>query len=349
MAHLHMQHHPNNKQTPASRFQLYQSGKFSLLLSILILVGWFLVLGVVFTGRQQISDWIALRNYQPPATIAALATQDTMTDKSRNIFYVNKPAITQKSDFNASCPSSSREQTIVLGCYRSNQAGIYLLNVDDARLNGVVQVTAAHEMLHAAYDRLSGSERQRVDAMLMDFYKTVTDQRIRQTIDGYRVSEPNDVVNEMHSIFGTEITDLPPGLEAYYSQYFTNRKQIAQFADQYEQEFSSRKTQVEEDDKQLTGLKKQISDTEANLKQQQTDITTSRQHLESLQASGDIASYNAGVPGYNKQVSDYNAGVQSVQRLVDQYNTLVVARNAVASEITALTDALSSSVAPIQK
>jgi hypothetical protein len=344
-----MRHHPNRKQTQASRFQLHQSGKFSLLLSLLILVGWFLVLGVVFTQRQQISDWIALRGYDAPSNISALATQDTMTDKSRNIFYVNKPAVIQKSNFNASCPSSSREQTIVLGCYRSNQAGIYLLSVDDPRLNGVVQVTAAHEMLHAAYDRLSSGERQHVDIMLTDFYKTLTNQRIRQTIDGYRITEPNDVVNEMHSIFGTEITDLPPGLESYYSQYFTNRKQIAGFADQYEQEFSSRKALVDQDDKQLAALKKQINESEASLKQQQADITATRQHLESLQSSGDIPAYNAGVPGYNKQVSDYNTGVQAVQGLVDRYNALVVARNAVASEITALSQALSSNVAPIQK
>src|SRR5206468_584885 len=127
------------------------------------------------------------------------------------------------------------------------------------RLSGVEEVTSAHEMLHAAYDRLSTKERNRVDELLQNYYDhQLTDQRIRATIDAYKASEPNDLQNEMHSIFGTEIATLPPELENYYSQYFADRSKVTTLAGEYEQEFTSRKTEIQSYDTQLDGLRAQI-------------------------------------------------------------------------------------------
>ena len=36
----------------------------------------------------------------------------------------------------------------------------YIYNVNDERLNGLKEVTAAHEMLHAAYERLPESDKK---------------------------------------------------------------------------------------------------------------------------------------------------------------------------------------------
>ena len=72
----------------------------------------------------------------------------------------------------------------MLGCYHSNQDGIFLYNVQDARLAGVQQVTAAHEMLHAAYDRLSTKDKNYVDGLLMDYLQErPQDQRIIDTMN----------------------------------------------------------------------------------------------------------------------------------------------------------------------
>ena len=140
----------------------------------------------------------------------------------------------------------------MLGCYHSGQSGIFVLDVTDSRLDGVEQVTAAHEMLHAAYDRLSRSERSKVDAMLEDYYKNdLKDQRIVETINAYKKSEPKDVVNEMHSIFATEIASLPAPLEKYYQRYFTDRGQIVANAERYKSEFTSRQEAIVGYDAQL--------------------------------------------------------------------------------------------------
>lgn len=314
--------------------------------AVVVLLLLLAVLGGMVFERQNFLDWWHLRNYQAPAAVAQLASADTMTSYARKVFYVNEPQLEAKSNF-TQC-SANKEQTIVLGCYHGGQSGIYVLSVDDPRLTGVEQVTSAHEMLHAAYDRLSARERQKVNAMLQDYYDhDLHDQRVIDTIALYKKSEPKDVVNEMHSIFGTEVASLPAPLEQYYAQYFTNRGAITTFAAQYQGEFTSRQAAIKNADDQLASLKAQIDSTEADLRSRQAALSALGKQLDASRAAGDIAAYNAGVPVYNRQVAAYNGEVDTVKSLIARYNDLVGQRNAIAAETQQLTDEISSQVAPI--
>lgn len=320
------------------------------LIAVSVLLIWALALGAAAANRQNIYDWFKLQDYHAPAAVAALAQQDTMTGYGSKVFYVNHPQLDNKSTFSHACPNNGGEQTIVLGCYHPGQSGIYLLSVTDSRLNGVEQVTAAHEMLHGAYERLSSSDRKHVDAMLLDYYNhDLHDQRIRDTIAAYKKSEPNDVVNEMHSVFGTEIPQLTPELEQYYKRYFTDRSQVAAFAAQYQNEFTSRQAIVTEDDAKLAALLSQIHAQENDLQAKQGQINSTQARLLAQKNSGDITGYNAGVPGYNSLIDAYNAEVQTVRSQVDEYNRLVNERNAVALEENQLVKALSTNATPIQQ
>ncbi|HEX9153253.1 MAG TPA: hypothetical protein VF809_00350, partial [Candidatus Saccharimonadales bacterium] len=122
----------------------------------------------VWIRKDQIADWWRLRNYRASLEVAVLATDTTMTGWGQNLFYINHPTLEGKEAFNKHC-SNYGEETAVLGCYLGNRQGIYLYAVTDSRLEGVRQVTAAHEMLHQAYDRLSSKERKRVGKLLWDF------------------------------------------------------------------------------------------------------------------------------------------------------------------------------------
>ncbi|HEY5152347.1 MAG TPA: hypothetical protein VII55_00060, partial [Candidatus Saccharimonadales bacterium] len=193
--------------------------------------------------------------------------------------------------------------------------------------------TAAHEMLHGAYDRLSGPEKAKVDTMLLDYYNhDLTDQRIRDTIAAYRKTEPHDVVNEMHSVFGTEVANLPAGLQQYYTRYFTDRSKVTDYAAQYQAVFTSRQAAVTQDDARLSALKQQIDSAEADLKNKLAAIQSGQSNLNALRGSGDVRGYNAGVPSYNALIDNYNTEVSGLQNLVSQYNSLVASRNAVALE-----------------
>lgn len=316
---------------------------------LFLLVTWGLMALIVFK-QQDITDWWRLRNYTAPPPVAQLATDTTMTPYARKVFFVNTPDLSDKAAFGKNCPGNGGEETIVLGCYRSGQHGIFLLDVTDERLQGVEQVTAAHEMLHAAYDRLSGEERRKVDAMLLAYYENeLHDTRVRATVDSYKSTEPNDLLNEMHSIFATEIVELPAGLEKHYQRFFTNRKQVVGFAARYQAEFTSRKEARERYDAQLRGLKQQITEAEADLQRQQAAIDAREAALLQARGSGNTQAYNAGVPAYNGLIDAYNNEVQVVRRLIEQYNALVAERNAIALEESQLANELSPSAETIKQ
>lgn len=299
---------------------------------------------VIWTQRWNIYDTLRLRGYQPPAQIAQLATDTALNDKSRRLFYVYHPALEEKQAFNDNCKST--EKTIILGCYVSG-TGIYLYNVTDARLNGVVQVTAAHETLHAAYERLDGKEKQRVNGLIDDAYAKVTSQRIKDTIEDYR-RHGADITNELHSILGTEVRSLPAELEQHYARYFTNRLKVVEYSEKYEQVFTERKQKVAEADRQLEALKQQINAGEANLDALSQELKNERARLDRLLASKDYAAYNAAVPGFNSRVNAYNAQVGQVRRLIDQFNALVAERNSIAAEENDLYKAIDSRPSTIE-
>jgi hypothetical protein len=306
----------------------------SLALSLLLLSS----VGFLWVHKWDVYDTLRLRNYQPSAEIEKLAIDTTMKDRARRLFYVYYPKLEDKATFNSSCSNS--ERTIVLGCYVSRQ-GIHLYNVTDPRLEGVIEVTSAHEMLHAAYERLGSSEKGNVNNLLNHAYDNVKDERIRQNIDDYRNNGAN-VSNELHSILGTEVRNLPQELEQYYARYFQNRLAVVEFSEKYEQAFTQRKEQVAAADKKLQTLQQQIDDVQHTLASQKETLNSSRAHLDSLLSSKQYEAYNNGVPGFNAQVNAYNTQVRYISQLIDQYNALVSQRNAIAVEEGELVKAIDS-------
>lgn len=303
----------------------------------------------VLTNQQYIRDEISLYGYEPSQEVKSLAEQTSMTDSARRVFYVNHPSIEAKPSFVSAC-NANREHTIVLGCYHSKQAGIYILDVTDERLLGVKPVTAAHEMLHAEYDRLSYSERNRIDNLLQDYYQNqLKDDRIKQTIEAYRTTEPNDLINEMHSIFATEISNLPNELEAYYQRYFNNRQAVVALAESYQAEFVSRQAKVAEYDQQLKEWLPQIEAENAYLDAESKAIEQQRMQMENWKQNANTRAYNAAVPAYNARVNNYNARVVEQRKLVQKYNDLVEVRNNLQVEVDELIQAISSSNIPVTK
>ena len=301
------------------------------------------LLAVAWVQREAIYDWARLYNYQAPPAIAQLATDATMTDSARRMYYVNHPGLKDKSTFGDYCDSPT-EQSVVLGCYKGGQRGIYLLDVSNAELAGIKQVTAAHEMLHAAYDRLSPSERTRIDRLLQDYYNNqLQDQTIKDTVDGYRKSEPDDLVNEMHSIFGTQVANLPTELEDYYKQYFSDRAKLVSYYNAYDKAFSGRQAKIKEYDNQLQAWKGQIDSLEKDLTSQESSLNAQRSALNAQRSRGDYEAYNSGVDSYNAAVVAFNADLAQLKRLVNSYNDMINQRNAIAFEEQQLMESLNTS------
>ena len=297
-------------------------------------------LGVVLAKQRTIGDWWRLRGYKPPVAVVQLANEDTMTAYTRHLFYLNKPELLGTvSSFRLDCPENA--STIVLGCYHPDQDGIFVYNVPDPSLAGVTQVTAAHEVLHAVYARLSTSDHNTLDTELENYYKHgLSDSRVAAEVKLYQQTEPSDVMDEMSCTFGTEVANLPPSLAAYYQRYFTNRSAIVAYEQQYETEFTSRQNTVTADDQQLATQKQHITDEESTLSAELSTIDATQITMNNLLAANQPAAYNADVPGFNASVDSYNAGVNQLQADIAAYNQLVVTRNQVAGQLTTLDKAL---------
>jgi hypothetical protein len=283
---------------------------------------------------QALQDWSKLRNYSPPAQVSQLSTQDTMTPVAQHLFYLNHPQlVADKANFRQNCPQA--EQTIVLGCYHSTQDGIFVFNAGDPRLNGITQVTAAHETLHAAYDRMSQKDKNNVDSLLQNFYNTgLTDKRIKDTIAAYQKTEPHDVVNEMHSIFGTEVANLPAPLEEHYKKYFDNRQAVVAFSNQYESVFIQNQNRLNTLKSQIDTIKSQLDIQKQDIQDQQNALENQRSQMQSELADGQNDRYNSQVGAYNSKVSvlkseiaSYNSKVSQLNDLVTEYNQIAYTQN----------------------
>jgi len=310
------------------------------LLAAIAAGGWF-----VYFHHQDIIDWWRLNHYTPPAAIAQLANDTTMVGRGRDLFYVSDPQIEDRSAFNQNCNTTTSEQGAVLGCY--SRQSIYIFDVNDPRLPGVQQVTAAHETLHAIYERLDDATKNRVNSMLQaELAKYQNDADLQATIALYNKTEPGELLNEMHSILGTEYGNLSPELEQYYQQYFTNRAKIVAYAQSYKQVFTESKQRIATYQAQLTSLKARIDANTAELNTQAIALKNDDIELTQLRNTN-VDAYNQAVPTYNAKVQAYNQLAQSTQALINQYNAIVAQYKSEIALQTDLTHSLDSKYQPL--
>lgn len=299
----------------------------------------------VIVNRQAVIDWARLVTYTPNAEVKALADNTQLEKRARDLFYASDPQVQDSAPFNASC--SSNEQTIVLGCYKAQR--IYLFNIKDERFNGIKEVTAAHEMLHAAYERMDEATRRKVDAMLRPLVENMKDPRLLELVELYNRTEPGELYNEMHSILGTEAAELTPELETYYKQYFKDRSVVVRYAGQYQAIFTESKNKIEEYDRQLSDLKPQIDQNNGTLQRMQGELESQNNQLNQYRSRNQISQYNQLVPTYNAEVAEFNALIETTRGLVSRYNKLVEERNNQVAAQTNLYDSINSNYQPATK
>lgn len=315
---------------------------YGLLITILALIA----AGLYY--RYDIQDWLRLRGYQPAAEIVQIADRTTMQDSSRRVFYANRPVIADRELFNEHCRDN--EHSIVLGCYLPGQRGIYILDVTDERLSGIEEVTAAHELLHAVYERLSSKERQRIDDLTQNVFDNLDNTRVRSTIESYRKQDPKIVPNELHSVLGTEIRSLPKELEDHYRRYFKDRQRIVALSEQYEQAFIERHNIIREYDAELAELRDEIDDLSVKLHADDDELQKMRNQMNQYRAENNVSQYNSLVAVYNGKVNTFNREADNLSALIARYNSVVQQRNSVVSEEAELVKAIDSrEVVPDQR
>ncbi|MFZ1301606.1 MAG: hypothetical protein WAQ27_03495 [Candidatus Microsaccharimonas sp.] len=198
----------------------------------------------LFMNRQFALDQVTVWSYQPSAEIKELDNKVKFTDKGLFTFYATKPVVADPNEFNDKCPREESGSPI-LGCYTTEDR-IYVFNVNNSQLDGMKEVTAAHEMLHAVWQRMSESERTRVGALLEAAYEKKATPELRERMTYYERNEPEAITNELHSILGTEVAGLGTELENYYARYFEDRQIILDLHAKYDSVYNALYTRADE-------------------------------------------------------------------------------------------------------
>lgn len=297
--------------------------------------------------RQQVLDQVFLWNYHPTADIAAIAQRTTMTDPARTIFYASHPELDDTTAFNKAC-GKSEQGSAVLGCYTGLK--IYIYNVTDTQLDGIHEVTAAHEMLHAVYARMSANEKQSVDALLENEYTTLSkDPAFADRMALYARTEPGERDNELHSIIGTEVASISPELEKHYAQYFSDRQAVVKLHDDYASVFTKLQSEAAQLSAQMgqlqADIKSRSDDYEAASAQLNADITTFNQRASSGQFDSS-AQFSTERSALVTRVRQLAAERSDINNLIAEYNDLVKQSNAIATQTEQLNQSINSNLAP---
>ena len=307
-----------------------------------------LLLGVAayFYGGMAV-DAAKASAFTPTAQLSAAEQRIAFTGRGQQIFYATAPAIQNKEQFNASCQSTERTAAI-LGCYFKDR--IYLYNIQNSELDGTLEVTAAHEMLHAAYHRLNYFERKAIDAQLEQQYQAIKDQpEISQLMQYYKESEPGAELDELHSIIGTTISDISPELEQYYARYFTDRAAIVALNAKYTAVFSDLSRQADELQKQIDteapALKEVMATYETDLDQLNLDIESFnvRARGGGFSSQGE---FSVALAALQQRISTMNTRQSDLNTRITNYNNTVAALNKIAVHVNTLNESINGVSAP---
>lgn len=326
----------NNQPRPKKKTK-----KWEYILLIILVV----VMGGTFwiaENGEKVRDFYTLLTYKPPQTIVALAIQDTMTSYGKELFYVNKPQLLSKQAFSNQCPNILDED-YVIGCYHVNDNGIFLLNVKDANLSGIVPVTAAYEMLHAGYARIPLSQRNLLDGQMWSFYEhDVQSSAIKQQMKSYLATEPGEQYDELFSVLGTEVQYLPNNISSIYKQYFYDRSKIVDLYNHYQAAFTTRQQQINTDRANLEQLKSSINSSEVELNQILAKIKIAKTQINNAQQSPKLTSINTQIDNYNSLVSSYNNLLINIKNNIAKYNSIVNNLNSIVLQEQQLIKAINS-------
>lgn len=315
------------------------------LLASLVIFGF---AGWVLLDRQYVNDQIIVWSFKPSDSVKALEARVDFTDQGKFDFYATQPTVAAAADFNKGCPRQEVGNPI-LGCYGLGK--IYVYNITNPQLDGIEEVTAAHETLHAIWERTSPAEQQRLGTLLRADYNRLADSELKTRMDYYSRTEPGEFENELHSIIGTEMTGISPELETYYAQFFKDRSKVLAFHTQYESVFNTLTTQSDDLYQQLVTLGKSI------------EARSIQYNADTKQLSADMDSFNsrAQTSGFSSQdqfnrersalVSRSNqleTDQVSINNDVATYNKLYAQYDALGKQIQLLNASLDSNVNGVQ-
>lgn len=301
----------------------------------------------LFFNRQYIQDQVNAWQFEPSSAVQQLATLSGMNQKGEFYFYASRPSLETAADFNAKC-DKKEENTAVLGCYTGQR--IYIYDVTDERLDGIRSVTAAHEMLHAVYERMTEAELDSLNKLLeAEYAKLRDDPEFAKRMEFYARTEPGQRDNELHSIIGTEVASISPALETYYKKYFSNRGKVVALHASYSSVFESLQKRGEELSSQLHALGNKIEEDTAAYNEGVEQLNANISEFNSRAEGGGFdsqAQFNGERAALLARADELNMARTSINSDIRYYETLRQELAGIASQSQELNRSINSSLAP---
>lgn len=304
------------------------------------------VVAAAILNRQYIIDKYNAWEFKPSPEIAQIANDIGLNENGRFYYFASRPELDFAKEFNGEC--RSREQgNAILGCYKNQR--IYIYNVNDERLNGLKEVTAAHEMLHAAYERLPESDKKAVNALLEKEYRKNSDAEFSKRMDYYKRNQPGEEYNELHSIIGTEFADISPQLEDYYKRYFNNRSQVVALHSKYSDKFKELKQGSASLRKELENLSISINNASLKYNKDIYNLNSEINTFNSRAKNGDFSSQEDFLNERRyliKSTRKLEQDRANINRYIGQYESKRIEYNKLVDESNSMYKAMDSTLAP---
>lgn len=258
------------------------------------------VVGAFFGGLELFRRYVivtrfdkdAFKKYELTPEITDIAEKITLTKEAEDVFNKLEPRFVTASDFAKFCKKTPGDVE-ALACHAPKPYGgpfagkaIILLQIDDPRFADHKYSAAAHELLHEMYRWLSSDEKTSVVNLLNQEFTKRQDAHLQAVRDQMKAGgkEEADFIDELHSKFAVEYTDISSELEDYYRQYFNNRRAVVELYNKGG--FGSRMRRMDDLNAQLSAL--------------QDKLVSSRATAEADQYNSLVAQYNAKVAEVNR-------------------------------------------------
>ena len=282
-------------------------------------------MAVVFLNRQWFLDFFRGMQYKPSVEMSAIRDSLQLTDRGNFLFNAAQPELEESDVFNAYCRTGD-EEIAILGCYTADN--IYIYNITEKELDGIRELTTAHELLHVVFARMPEGEKGDLKQALDKVY---TDNKdiLEGDLESYDEAERFE---ELYVRAGTEVKKLPDVLEKHYAAVFKDQDKIVDYYNKYIAVFREIKAEFDKLSSEMETLNQTI------------EQKTKEYEIGAAQLNAEIGEFNACAETAGCFSSEYvfwtrrsnlinqqtqlDNAYNEINALIDQYNDDVEKYNA---------------------
>lgn len=298
----------------------------------------------VILNQQWINDYLRGFGYEPEGKMGRIMEDLGLTERGEFLFKAARPELSSQDEFNATCRTVIDEEMAVLGCYTNDN--IYVYNIESTELDGIRELTTAHELLHAVWARMSLAERSALSDELSQVLK-VNQNILGEELEAYDNEQKQE---ELFVRAGTEVANLPAELEKVYGEVFRDQDKVVRFYDKYIGVFREMEREMDELMTQMEGIQAEIDSLSGDYEQR---VNTLDSEIDSFNAcaetagcfgsEGEFYGRRAVLVGEQEALEKiYN----QINGLVNQYNELVEKYNADVTRTEKLNRVMNSNSRP---